>query len=176
MTKQRLPSTIANERIEARIFFIRGKKVLLGRDLADLYGVELKVFNQAVKRHQKRFPDDDFMFQLKKTEFWSLRSQIVTLKGRGEHPKYLPYVFTEQGVAMLSSVLNSERAIQVNIQIIKTFVRMRQLLATHDDLRRKLEALEGKYDAQFKVVFDVIKRLLAEDEEPKGRIGFGATE
>jgi phage regulator Rha-like protein len=160
-----------DERIVSRIFWIRGKKVMIDRDLAALYGVQTRVLNQAVRRNKTRFPGD-FMFQLRKPEFESLRSQIVTLKGRGRHPKYLPYAFTEQGVAMLSSVLNSETAVQVNIQIMRTFTKLRELLATHEELRQKIEEMEKKYDEQFRVVFDVIKRLLVEEEKPKGQIGF----
>jgi hypothetical protein len=141
-------------------------------DLAELYGVPTKVLNQAVRRNDKRFPDD-FMFQLTPDEDAAVRSQFVTLKGRGRHPKYPPYAFTEQGVAMLSSVLNSDRAIAVNIQIVRTFTKLRELLATHADLRRKIEAMEQTYDAQFKVVFEAINQLLVEEEKPKNRIGFG---
>ena len=160
------------EIIESKILFVRGKKVMLDRDLALLYGVETKVLNQAVKRNIKRFPDD-FMFQLNWDEASELsRSQFVTLK-KGENIKYLPYAFTENGVAMLSSVLNSERAITVNIQIMRTFTRIKEMIATHKDLARKLEEMEKKYDAQFKVVFDTIRKLMAPPPEPKKRkIGF----
>ena len=163
---------IPDERIIGKIFYIRGKKVMFDRDLADLYGVETKVLNQAVKRNKKRFPED-FMFRLEKREAdIFLRSQIVTLE-MGKYSKYLPYVFTEQGVSMLSSVLKSERAIQVNIQIMRTFTRMRELLLTHKELREKIEKMERKYDGQFKVVFNVIKRLIKTDPEEKmGKIGF----
>jgi len=182
---------IPSERIESQIYFLRGKKVMFDRDLAVLYGVQTKVFNQAVKRNKKRFPDDDFMFQLNKLEFDNfeslrfqegtskeeadLRSQTVTLKtGRGKHTKYLPTVFTEQGVAMLSSVLNSERAIQVNIQIIKTFTRLRRLIASNKEILEKVERMERKYDAQLKVVFDALRKLLAPPEETREyKIGFG---
>jgi phage regulator Rha-like protein len=130
---------------------------MLDRDLAKLYGVETRVLLQSMRRNLNRFPSD-FMFQLSAEESTALRSQIVTLKGgRGQHRKYLPYVFTEQGVAMLSSVLRSERAVQVNIEIMRAFVRLREMIATHKDLARKLEALEKKYDAQFRVVFDAIR-------------------
>jgi hypothetical protein len=158
---------IPSERIERSILLIRGHKVMLDRDLAALYGAATKVFNQAVKRHAARFPDD-FMFQLtwdEADEF--LRSQSVTLK-RGQHRKYRPYALTEQGVAMLSSVLNSERAIKVNIEIMRAFVRLRQMLASHADLARKLEQLEKKYDKQFAVVFDAIRQLM-EPPAPEGR-------
>jgi len=151
------------EVIESKIYMVRGRKVMLDRDLAKLYGVKTKVLNQAVKRNKARFPED-FMFQFTKEEaeeilLFSSRSQLVTLK-RGQNIKYLPYAFTEQGVAMLSSVLNSERAIQVNIQIMRTFAKLRQILATHEELRRKIEDLERKYDQRFKVIFDAIKALV----------------
>jgi len=165
---------IPMERIKQAIFLIRGHKVMLDSDLADLYEVEIKALNQAVKRNIGRFPDD-FMFQLTAEEATRLRSQIVTLKtGRGEHRKYLPYAFTEQGVAMLSSVLHSDRAIHVNIEIMRAFVRLRQMLASNVDLARKLVALEKKYDAQFKAVFDAIRELMTPSEPKKKRpIGFG---
>lgn len=140
---------IPQQVIESNIFIIQGKKVMLDRDLAMLYGVETKALNQAVRRNIVRFPDD-FMFQLTKEEAKDpLRSQIVTLK-RGQHFKYLPYAFTENGVAMLSSVLNSERAIAVNIQIMRTFTKIREMLATHKELKQKVEEMEKKYDYQFK--------------------------
>ena len=145
---------------------------MLDRHLAALYGVETKVLNQAVKRNKERFPGD-FMFQLTKEETGLLRSQIVTLKkGRGQHHKYMPNVFTEPGVAMLSSVLNSKKAVQVNIQIIRTFIKLRELLLTNDELRRKIESIEKKYNQQFKAVFEVIKQLLMSPEKPKKKIGF----
>ena len=154
---------------------------MIDADLAALYGVTTKVFNQAVKRNKKRFPVD-FMFQLTWAEAEAMRSQIVTgdeisrsqfvTLNRGQNIKYLPYVFTEQGVAMLSSVLNSERAIQVNIQIMRTFTKIREMLAGNKELREKIEKLERKYDYQFKEVFQVIKELLAVEEKPKNKIGF----
>jgi hypothetical protein len=163
---------ILTERIERSILLIRGHKVLLDDDLAELYDVQTKVFNQAVKRNRNRFPSD-FMFQLTDEEYHSLRSQFVTLNtGRGRHRKYLPYAFTEQGVAMLSSVLRSARAVQVNIEIMRAFVRLREMLATHKDLAVKLEAMEKKYDAQFKVVFDAIRQLMIPPEPKKRKIGF----
>ena len=166
------PSLVPVERIERAILLIRGKKVMLDADLASLYGVETRVLVQAVRRNLGRFPED-FMFQLSKEEVDFLRSQIVTLKrGRGQHSKYLPYAFTEQGVAMLSSVLRSPRAIQVNIEIMRAFVRLRQMLASHAELARKLDALEQKYDAQFKAVFDAIRQLMAPPEPKRRPIGF----
>ena len=170
-SKQLTP--IPDERITDKIFLIRGRKVMVDRDLAQLYGVSTKVFNQAVKRNNRRFPED-FMFQLTKEELDSLRLQIATLKGRGKHTKYLPNAFTEQGVAMLSGVLNSEKAIQVNIQIIRNFVRLRQLLATNEQLARKLKEMEKKYDSQFQQVFRVITKLMVAEAKPKreGKLGF----
>ncbi|HSW63664.1 MAG TPA: ORF6N domain-containing protein [Dissulfurispiraceae bacterium] len=162
-------SLVPHEVIETKILVIRGRKVMLDRDLAALYGVETKALNQAIKRNQERFPDD-FMFQLSMDEFESLRSQFVTSKRGGQ--RYIPYVFTENGVAMLSSVLNSDRAIQVNIQIMRTFSRLREMLATHKDLQRKIEDMEQKYDERFTVIFDAIKRLLHEPEKQKKRVGF----
>ena len=161
------------ERIAQSILLIRGQKAMLDEALAALYGVEVKVLNQAVRRNADRFPAD-FMIQLTAEETAFLRSQIVTLKtGSGRHRKYRPYAFTEQGVAMLSSVLRSKRAVRVNIEIMRAFVQLRQMLSSHADLARKLAALEKKYDAQFKVVFDAIRELTAPPEPPKKRpIGF----
>jgi hypothetical protein len=165
------------ERIEKAIYLIRGERVMLDRDLADLYGVPTKVFNQTVKRHADRFPSD-FMFQLTMQEardWWSQetpsRVQNVTLK-RGQHIKYRPNAFTEHGILMLSSVLNSERAIQVNIEIMRSFVRLRQMLISNTELARKLEELEGKYDRQFKVVFDAIRQLMSPPLPGRKQIGF----
>ena len=165
------------ERIETKILLIRRQKVMLDTDLAAMYGVSVKVLNQAVKRNIERFPED-FMFQLTPEEAVRLRSQIVTLEtGRGHYRKYLPYAFTEQGVAMLSSVLHSPRAILVNIEIVRAFVRLRQILASHADLARKLDALEKKYDAQFKVVFDAIRELMSPPDKKRRRlIGFSPRE
>jgi hypothetical protein len=166
--------------VERRIYLLRGEKVLLDHDLAALYGVPVKVLNQAVRRNINRFPSD-FLFQLNQAETKALRSQIVTLDDaenrtatgkRGKHSKYLSYAFTEQGVAMLSSVLRSPRAVQVNIAIMRTFVRLRQMLLSNAELARKLNALEKKYDAQFKIVFDAMRELMMPPEKPKRRIGF----
>ena len=163
-----IPSAV----IVSRIYIFRNKKVMLDRDLAELYGVQTKVLNLAVKRNIKRFPED-FMFQLTKEEDKSLRSQIETLKkGRGQHQKYLPNVFTEQGVAMLSSVLNSDRAINVNIQIIRTFTKIRELLATNESLQRKVMEMERKYDGKIKEIFDQLGLLSIEEIKPKKQIGF----
>ena len=173
-----MPSIIPKpENVASLIFFLRGEKVLLGEHLAELYAVPVKVLNQAVKRNMDRFPDD-FMFRLTRNETDAIvrsRSQIVTLK-RGQNVKYLPYAFTEQGVAMLSSVLRSPRAVEVNIAIMRTFVQLRRLMDSNRDLARKIEAMEKKYDEQFAVVFDAIKKLVAEDQtakaRPKRSIGF----
>lgn len=160
------------ETITRKIFLIRGMKVMLDKDLADLYEVETRALTQAVKRNIRRFPDD-FMFVMEEREVNLLISQFVISKtaGRGGTRKP-PMVFTEQGIAMLSSVLRSERAIQVNIAIMRAFVRMRQLLATHEDLKRKIEEMESRYDEQFRIVFEAIRQLLEEDEKPKRKIGF----
>jgi phage regulator Rha-like protein len=167
-------SLVPAKRIETAILLIRGQKVMLDRDLAELYGVETRVLKQSVRRNIKRFPPD-FMFELTRQENQSLRSQNVTLK-RGQHSKYLPFAFTEQGVAMLSSVLNSQRAIDVNIEIMRAFVRLRQMLSAHKDLERKLAALEKKYDDQFKIVFEAIAELMAPPEKPRRKIGFEVKE
>jgi len=161
--------------IERKIRLVRGHKVMLDSDLAELYGVQTKVLVQAVKRNAKRFPLD-FMFQLKNQDAVGLRSQFVTSKsGRGGR-RYQPYAFTEQGVAMLSSVLNSERAIEVNIQIMRTFVNLREMIASHKDLAWKLDELEKKYDGRFQSVFEVIRQLMAMEEKPKRKIGFEVRE
>jgi len=162
------------EKILNNICLIRNVKVMLDSDLSGLYGVQTKVLKQAVRRNIKRFPDD-FMFELTKEENQDLRSQNVTLK-RGRHPKYLPFAFTEQGVAMLSSVLNSDRAIQVNVQIMRAFTQLRKMLSSHEELKQKIEGIEKKYDRQFKIVFDVIKQLLDEESKPKKKIGFTVKE
>jgi len=174
---------VSIEVIATKIFEIRGKRVMLDSDLAELYGVKTKVLLQAVKRNKARFPVD-FMYLITNEEVTILRSQIVTSRWGGR--RYLPYVFTEQGVAMLSSVLNSERAIHVNIQIMRAFVKLKELLLTHKDLAIKIEALERKYgdhDVKIQAIFDAIKKLLErpklkpepelpKPEEPKRRIGF----
>lgn len=166
--------TLATGLIEKRILLLRGHKVLISTDLAELYGVEPRALVQAVKRNIKRFPDD-FMFQLtsdERTVSQALRSQNVILK-RGQHIKYPPFAFTEQGVAMLSSVLNSPRAIAVNIEIMRTFVKLRQFLTANEELARKLAKFEEKYDMQFKAVFDAIRELMRPTLPPaKPKIGF----
>ena len=165
---------VSMDRVSAAILIIREQKVMLDRDLAELYGVANKVLIQAVKRNADRFPED-FMFQLTEQEFNNLRSQFVTSSWGGR--RYPPYAFTEQGVAMLSSVLRSERAIRVNIEIMRAFVRLRRMLATNAELARKLAALEKKYDAQFRVVFDAIRELMTPPAPKKKRpIGFAPWE
>jgi hypothetical protein len=154
------------ERIEQAILLIRGQKVMLDADLAGLYGVETKILNKAVKRHLDRFPED-FMFQLTAEEAKNLRFQIGTSKKSRGGRRYLPYAFTEQGVAMLSGILNSPRAVKVNIEIMRAFVRLRHLLASHTELARKLSEMENKYDEQFKVVFDAIRALMSPPEKPR---------
>ena len=175
---------IPQEVIEQKILIIRKHKVMIDTDLAKLYGVTTKRLNEQVRRNLKRFPED-FMFQLTWLEAHSLRSQFATLNDikekaskRGRHIKYLPYVFTEQGVAMLSSVLNSERAIQVNIAIIRTFVKLRQILSTHKELSLKLKELEEKaarHDTDIHVIFEAIRQLMKPlPVKPKRQIGFHA--
>jgi phage regulator Rha-like protein len=159
------------ERIERLILLIRGQKVMLDSHLAELYGVSTKRLNEQVQRNLKRFPSD-FMLQLTEEELEILRSQIATSSKSHGGRRYRPFAFTEQGVAMLSSVLNSDRAIQVNIEIIRAFVKLREILSTHKDLARKLQALEKKYNAQFKVVFDAIRELMAPPKTSEKEIGF----
>ncbi|MBI3830880.1 MAG: ORF6N domain-containing protein [Planctomycetes bacterium] len=169
-----MPKTTAiipTEKIERSILLIRGHKVMLDRDLAALYKVKAIALRQQVRRNQERFPDD-FMFRLTLKEADLLVSQNV-IPSRRSLGGYLPYAFTEQGVAMLSSVLHSPRAVQVNIDVMRAFVRLRQLLATHKDLSRRLDVLEQKYDKQFAVVFQAIRELMEPPPEPpKGRMGF----
>jgi hypothetical protein len=167
-------TTVAAERIEQAIFLIRGDRVMLDFDLAALYQVTTKALNQAVRRNRERFPED-FMFQLTPKELAELdRSQIVTGSQKHRDPRFRPYAFTEQGVAMLSSVLRSKRAALVNVAIMRAFVKLRQILASNTELARKLEELEKKYDAQFKVVFDAIRQLMTPPEPMRKQIGFHA--
>jgi ORF6N domain-containing protein len=163
---------IPSERIEKTIYVIRGERVMLDRDLAELYEVETKALNQAVRRNPDRFPAD-FMFQLSEKEVGELnRSQFVTGSEKHRDPRFRPYAFTEQGVAMLSSVLRSKRAITVNIEIMRAFVKLRQMLASNSELSHRLDELESKYDKQFKVVFDAIRRLMATPVRNRKEIGF----
>lgn len=158
------------ERITGKIYLIRDTKVMLDRDLAELYDVETRVLKQAVRRNIKRFPKD-FMFELTYQELRDLTSQFVISSWGGVRRP--PMAFTEQGVAMLSSVLKSDRAIQVNIQIMRAFTQLRQMLISHEDLKKKIESMEKKYDHQFKVVFDAIKQLMKpKDESKRKKIGF----
>lgn len=162
------------EHITSRIYFIRGQKVMLDRDLAELYEVETKVLKQAVRRNSKRFPID-FMFELSKEEFINWRSHFVTSNQDKMGLRHAPMAFTEQGIAMLSGILRSDRAIEVNIVIMRAFVKMRQMLATNKEFAKKLEKMENhlaEHDEQFRVVFEAIRQLLAEDEQPKRKIGF----
>lgn len=171
-------TTVSVNRIEGMIYLIRGQKVMLDSDLADLYGVETKVLKRAVKRNRERFPED-FMFQLNNQELIRLRCQNGTSKmGRGGS-RYLPYAFTEQGVAMLSGVLTSPRAIRVNIAIMRAFVRLRQLLASHKELARKLEELERHlrdYDQKIEAIFSAIRQLMAGPQTSPKKIGFHVRE
>jgi len=162
------------ELIEKKILVIRGEKVMLDADLAELYGVETKMLMRAIKRNIDRFPAD-FMIQLDKEEFENLRFHFGTSSQWGGR-RYLPYVFTEQGVAMLSSVLNSERAVKVNIEIMRAFVKLREMIASHKGLAKRLAELEKKYDAQFKIVFDAIRQLMATPEPREKKIGFRVRE
>ena len=176
-----MPNTsiaLPDELIEDTILLIRGKRVILDHDLAKLYGVTTRALNQAVKRNLDRFPED-FMFQLTKaeTEEWQrlkpLRSQIVILKkARGTHIKYHPYAFTEHGILMLSSVLKSQRAVEVNIQIMRTFVRLRRMLVSNETLIERLDKLEEDYDEKFKIVFDAIRQLMKPPAVKRKPIGF----
>lgn len=175
MSKQ--TDLIPLEHISSKIYIIRNENVLIDNDLAELYGVETKVLKRAVRRNIERFPKD-FMFTLTKKEYDSLRSQFGTLK-RGRHSKYLPYAFTEQGVAMLSSVLNSEWAIKVNIAIMRAFVKMREYLQSNKKFARKLKQLEketrekfAKQQEQITLIFEAIKQLMAEEKKPKRKIGY----
>lgn len=166
-----------HEHIDSLIYLIRGQKVMLDEDLAQLYGVETRILTRAVKRNLERFPED-FMFQLSDQEVEALRSQNgISNTGRGGR-RYNPYVFSEQGVAMLSSVLRSKNAVRVNIEIMRAFVRLRLLLASNDEIERKLSDLEEKYDSQFKVVFEAIREILEQKEQTssKQKIGFGRRE
>ena len=160
---------LVSERIEQAILLLRGHKVILDFDLAELYGVDTKALKRAVRRNLSRFPVD-FMFVLTGREFGNLKSQFGTSRWGGL--RYRPYAFTEQGVAMLSSVLRSERAVKVNIEVMRAFVRLRALLSSHAELARKLATLEQKYDTQFKVVFDAIRQLMAPPRSTRRPIGF----
>jgi hypothetical protein len=163
-------SIIPVERIKEAIFVVRGHKVMVDSDLARLYGVETRVLIQSVKRNTERFPED-FMFQLSSDEFDNLKSQIV-ISSWGGRRRARPYMFTEQGIAMLSSVLRSKRAVEVNIAIMRTFVKLREILATNASLRRKIESMERKYNEQFQAVFSVLAEMTMKTEKPKRQIGY----
>ena len=173
--KQRSPSIITEELVIQKIYVIRGQKVMIDNDLAKLYGTETKRLKESVRRNIERFPPD-FMFVLTTEESVSLRTQIASLKtSRGQHPKYLRYAFTEQGVAMLSSVLNSPIAINVNIQIIRVFTKMREILMTSKDILIQLEKIEKKltkHDEDIVLIFQYMKKLLNPPQPPRERIGF----
>lgn len=184
--KEKTGLSLIPEKIEPLVFYLRLEKVLLDSDLAELYGVETKRINEAIKRNPDRFPED-FMFQLTAEEWGNLKSQSATSKEggkplrsqsatlkRGGHRKYLPHAFTEQGVAMLSSVLRSPRAVEVNIAIMRTFVQLRRLMDSNKLLADKIEKLEKKYDENFSIVFDAIRQLIAADSKPKREVGFHA--
>ena len=166
-----MKTLVNQDEIVERIYFLRGEKVILDRDLANLYGVETRVLKQAVKRNIKRFPSD-FMFMLSSEEFKNWRSQIVISNSDKMGLRHSPMAFTEQGVAMLSGLLNSERAINVNIEIMRAFVQLRRLINSNKELAKKIEQLESKYDKQFRIVFEAIRQLISEDEKPKSKIGF----
>jgi len=168
-------SMIPAETIQKSIYLVRGQKVMLDRDLAAMYGVATKVLKQAVKRNATRFPAD-FMFVLTREELADWRSQFVTSNADRMGLRHAPMAFTEHGVAMLSSVLNSERAIQVNIAIMRTFTQLRQMLVSNAELARKLAELEKRYDAQFSVVFDALRQLMTPPEPPRKKIGFHVEE
>lgn len=165
-----MSNLLPSERVEQKILLIRSEKVILDSDLAELYGVETKAMNRAVRRNKDRFPED-FAFQLTEQEYESLRCHFGTSKERGGR-RYLPYVFTEQGVAMLSGILQSKRAILVNVCIMRTFVKLRKLISSNKELAQKLAQLEKKYDAQFRVVFDAIRQLMEPPVKPRKSIGF----
>ena len=168
---------VTTDFIAGKIYFLRGEKILLDSDLGMLYGVQTKVLKQAVRRNRERFPVD-FMFELSVAEWKALRSQVVTLEnGRGKHSKYPPFAFTEQGVGMLSGVLNSPRVIETNIAIMRTFVALRRWMQSNQELAAKIAQLERKYDQRFKIVFDAIQQLIKQEKETRP-IGFeiGKTE
>jgi len=166
-----MTSLVPVEVITSKIYLIRGQKVMLDRDLAELYGVGTKRLKEQVRRNIERFPED-FMFELTKEELINWRSQFATSNQDIMGLRIPPFAFTEHGVLMLSSVLKSERAVQVNIQIMRAFTKLRKILSTHEELKKKIEAMEKKYDENFKIVFEAIKQLLETEEKPKKQIGF----
>ncbi len=160
------------ERVESRIMQIRGERVIADADLAELFGVSTKRLNEQVKRNIARFPDD-FMFQLSEQEFEDMRSQFATASKR--NARYLPFVFTEHGAIMAANVLNSDSAIKASVQVVRAFIKLRQLVASNKELTRKVDQLERKYDANFKVVFDAIKKLMEPPQKVRRKIGFSAS-
>lgn len=166
---------LADEVIMTKIYVLRGRKIMLDRDLAELYGVETKVLKQAVRRNTERFPED-FMFEMGKEEFENWRSQIVTSnEGDKKGLRYAPFCFTEQGVTMLSCILNSKRAITINIQIIRIFAKLREMIITHKDILLKLQQLEknvGGHDENIQMIFGALRKLLNPQQTPRRRIGF----
>ena len=170
-----MKALIPIDRITSKIYLIRNVKVMLDRDLAELYGVETKRLKEQVRRNIERFPED-FMFELTKNELGNWRSQFATSNQDIMGLRIPPFVFTEHGILMLSSVLKGERAIQVNIQIMRAFTQLRKMLSTHEDLKKKIESMEKKYDQQFQIIFEAIKQLLATDEKPKKKIGYTVKE
>ncbi|HZC81531.1 MAG TPA: ORF6N domain-containing protein [Nitrospiraceae bacterium] len=172
MSNRTMKDLIPTERIEQVILLVRGQKVILDDDLSRLYGVTTKRLNEQIKRNLKRFPVD-FMFKLNLQEVRDLRSQNATLKsGRGQHRKYLPYAFTEHGAIMAANVLNSQRAIEVSVYVVRAFVKLREMIASNKELAKRLDELEKKYDSQFKVVFDAIRELMTPTDHKPRRIGF----
>jgi hypothetical protein len=169
-----MKSIVTAETVERKIYLIRGQKVMLDRDLAELYEVETRVLNQAVRRNAERFPED-FVFSLTREEIMNLSQTVISSGNRVKHAPNV-FVFTEQGVAMLSSVLRSKQAVQVNIAIMRAFVKLRQLIASNKELSQRLDELEKKYDSQFRVVFDAIRELMTPPDEDKRKIGFMAKE
>jgi hypothetical protein len=173
MTKNNLP-TLPDEIIVNKIYLIREQKVMIDRDLAELYGVETKRLKEAIKRNIERFPED-FMFEMSKEEFENWRTQFATSKSDTMGLRYAPFCFTEQGVTMLSCVLNSKRAIEVNIKIIRVFTRMKEMLLTHKDILLKLEQLERQVvqnSEEIQIIFDALKQLLNPPQKPRRLIGF----
>lgn len=174
MAKSKNEAIVPDEVVMNKIYLIKGKKVMLDRDLAELYGVETKVLKQAVRRNMSRFPPD-FLFEMNKKEFENWRSQNVTSKEDRQGLRYAPFCFTEQGVTMLSCILSSERAIAVNIQIIRIFTKLREMIISHKDILLKLEQLERKvtgHDEDIRLIFEYLKQLLNPPQEPRPRIGF----
>ena len=166
-----MPTLLPMERITSKIYLIRGQKVMLDRDLAELYGVETRRLKEQVRRNLERFPED-FMFELTQEELIDWRSQFATSNQDIMGLRIKPFAFTEHGVLMLSSVLKSPKAVQVNIQIMRAFINLRKMLSTHEELKKKIEEMEGKYDRQFQIVFEAIRQLLETEAKPKKQIGF----